>query len=100
MKNDKAPAIQWYPKDILSSTRVAMLDLKEEGAYRRALDFCWLNGSLPTDTSQLAKVIGKKCTVKIAEVVKQLFIEVDGKLIHDRQEQEREKQKDFKELKS
>ncbi len=56
---NKSPAFQWYPKDILSSARVQEMSLAEEGAYRRALDFCWLNGSLPADTEKLARVIGK-----------------------------------------
>ena len=79
MKNmaEKSPAFQWYPKDILGSARVAQLSLMEEGAYRRALDYCWLQGHLPADVKALAKVIGKGCTPKIAGVVKPMFKERD-----------------------
>jgi uncharacterized protein YdaU (DUF1376 family) len=95
MSKIKSPAYQWYPKDVLSSLRVNSLTLAEEGAYRRALDFCWLNGSLPIAPKELSKVVGKGCSIKIAEKIKELFTEVDGKLIHDRLENERVKQKEW-----
>lgn len=95
MKKTKSPAYQWYPKDILGSERVALLTLIEEGAYRRALDYCWLQGSIPSDEIKLSVLIGKKCTPKIAGVIKQLF-EPDPnnteRMIHDRHEVERAKQ--------
>lgn len=94
---NKAPAFQWYPKDILSSTRVSMMTLTEEAAYRRAIDHCWLNGWLPADNRQLALVIGKNCSTKTAQVVKKMFTEKDGKLYHERLDQERDKQKEHRE---
>lgn len=98
MSKDKSPAFQWYPKDYLTSARVAMMDLKTEGAYRRAMDYCWLNGFLPADEKKLSILIGKGCTPKIAGEVKEMF-EVDpedsSKLIHARLNKEREKQKEF-----
>ena len=94
--NNKPPAFQWYPKDILSSKRVALMTLAEEGAYRRAIDFCWLHGSLPAGVKQLAMIIGKGCTAKIAEKVKGMFIEENGELRHDRLDAEREKQAEYR----
>jgi uncharacterized protein YdaU (DUF1376 family) len=103
MPSVKSPAFQWYSKDILSSARVAMMTLEEEGAYRRALDFCWLNGSLPNDPGKLARVIGKGCSIEVATVVQQMFI-VDKKnpqqIVHERLESERKKQKEFRQSKS
>jgi uncharacterized protein YdaU (DUF1376 family) len=103
MSKDKSPAFQWYSKDILSSARVAMMTLEEEGAYRRALDFCWLNGSLPRDPEKLAKVIGKGCSVEVANTVQQMFI-IDKKnseqILHERLEVERKKQREFRVKKS
>lgn len=93
MKADKSPAFQWYPKDVLSSKRVAMMTLAEEGAYRRSLDFCWLHVTLPADLTQLSMIIGKNCTQEIAEVVKKMFEEKDGQLRHKRLDKERLKQK-------
>ena len=91
----KSPSYQWYPKDAISSARVAALTLEEEGAYRRALDFCWLTGSLPADTETLARIIGKGCTPETASVVITMFSRVKGNrklLIHDRLDAERSKQ--------
>lgn len=99
-KPEKSPAYQWYPKDVLTSARVAELSLAEEGAYRRALDFCWLNGDLPGTPQALAKIIGKGCTTKIAAQVAKLFEEKDGRLQHERLNIERQKQADFKQKQS
>ena len=97
MANDISPAFQWYPKDALSSIRLSMLTLEEEGAYRRALDFCWLHGSIPADPKLLIRLIGKGCTIEIAEAIIPMFEVLDGKLYHERLEQERSKQKAFRE---
>lgn len=96
----KAPAYQWYPKDILSSERVAFLSLSEEGAYRRAMDYCWLQGSIPADPIKLSVLIGKKCTPKIAGAIIHLFTShptQKDRLIHDKQEEQRETQRLFRE---
>ena len=97
---NKSPSYQWYPKDAISSARVAMLSLEEEGAYRRALDFCWLTGSLPADIEMLSRIIGKGCTPQTAQVVRGLFSrhETDRRrLVHDRLDAERSKQKAWRE---
>ena len=60
-------------KDILSSTRVSQMTLEEEGAYRRALDIFYLNGRLPYELEDLAKAIGKGCSIKVAEKVRSMF---------------------------
>ena len=57
----------WYAEKALTSEEIDGLTLAEEGAYRRAIDKAWLKGSLPATAEDLAAVIGKKCTVKIAE---------------------------------
>lgn len=62
------------------------MTLAEEGAYRRALDIFYLNGSLPADVNQLAKLIGKGCTIQIATIVKSMFQEdrqFVNRLTHD-----------------
>jgi uncharacterized protein YdaU (DUF1376 family) len=97
MALDNSPAFQWYPKDALSSIRLSMLTLEEEGAYRRALDFCWLHGSIPSDPNKLIRLIGKGCTLEVAQAIIPMFEEVDGQLYHERLEQERTKQKAFRE---
>jgi uncharacterized protein YdaU (DUF1376 family) len=96
----KSFSYQWYPKDILSSVSVSMLSLAEEGAYRRALDFCWLNeGLICSDVIRLSKIIGKGCTKKIAEKVKTFFVLVPGDesmMFHERLDLERKKQNEWR----
>lgn len=53
---DPRPAYQWYPKEFLSSSRVARMTLEAEGAYRRLLDYQWMDGSLPDDMDELASL--------------------------------------------
>lgn len=92
---NKSPAFQWYPKDILASARVQMMTLAEEGAYRRLLDFCWINGSIPSDAGRAARLVGKGCSVETVKAALEMFMPDPSdadKLIHDRLEVEREKQ--------
>lgn len=91
---NKAPAYLWYPKDILTSIRVAALSDMGELWYRRALDYCWLHEQLPADPLELAKIVGRGCTVKGAKEILHMFErnkKDSTKLIHDRHEQERKK---------
>jgi uncharacterized protein YdaU (DUF1376 family) len=103
MAKDKSPALQWYPRDILSSARVAALTDAEELWYRRALDFCWLNVTLPADPETFARIVGRGCTVDGARAVLALFTPVKNdatKVQHDRQQKERLKQKKNRKQKS
>lgn len=70
---EKSPAFQFYPREYLGSEKVALMDLEHEGPYLRALCYCWLNGSIPSDPKQLAKLIGKGCTEDAARVVQVCF---------------------------
>lgn len=90
----KSPAFQFYPTDYLGSQRVQMLTLEEEGAYVRLLCYCWQHGTIPDDADQLARLIGKGASTTVARVVQAMFQQGpdQGKLIHDRLEQERAKQ--------
>ncbi len=89
----KAPAFQFYPDQWLSSQRVQMMTLEEEGAYIRLLGFCWQHGSIPADPEQAARLIGKGASTTLATVVLAMFVAGDpGRLVHDRLERERVKQ--------
>lgn len=80
----KIPAFQFYPSDWLSSQRVSLLTLEEEGAYIRLLCYCWKNGELPNDNEQLARLIGKGASTTLASKVATMF-QADGcRLLHDR----------------
>lgn len=76
---EKSPAYLWYPGDMLSSGNVAELSASEECWYRRALDFAWKDGGVPSDPEKFAKRIGKGCTKKAAEMILGTFFVVDPK---------------------
>lgn len=91
-----APWYPWYVNDVLTSERVELMSLAEEGAYRRALDRAWKKGSIPADPAQCARAIGKRCSVKIAKAVLTMFHPMAGdptRAIHDRLEEVREEQR-------
>jgi len=80
----KAPAFQFYAGDYLSSSRVTLMTLEEEGAYVRLLCHCWLSGSIPKDPEQIARLIGKGASTTLASNVATMF-QADGcRLLHDK----------------
>ncbi len=98
MKSDfKSPAVSWYPKDHLASSRVAEMPIEVEGYYRRALDHAWLSDGLPNDPARVAAIVGKGCSRDAAESILQMFV-VDKKdatkVRSERQEIERKKQRE------
>jgi len=81
----KAPSFQFYPGDYLSSQRVSLLTLEEEGAYIRLLCYCWKNGEIPSDPGQLARLIGKGASTTLATNVAAMFLPKGGsRLVHDK----------------
>jgi len=93
----KSPAFQFYPADWLSSQRVALMSLEEEGAYIRLLSFCWQHGSIPSDPEKIACLIGKGASTTLATTLATMFEPGGNGLIHPRLEDEREKQKIWRE---
>lgn len=47
---------RWYPRDFEADEPVKLMTLEEEGAYHRLLDHQWINGSLPIEPAQLARI--------------------------------------------
>lgn len=91
----KSPAYLWYPKDALSSGRIAELTGLEECWYRRALDHSWLDEGIPSDPVKCARRIGKNCTTKAAGMILKMFFVPHrkelSKMVNLRQEEERKK---------
>lgn len=90
---EPSPAYLWYPKDALSSGRIAALSPLEELWYRRALDQSWLHDGLPSDPAEFAGWVGRGCTVEAAQKLIEKFFRLkkkDGlKVVQERQEKER-----------
>lgn len=58
MAKSKSPAFQYYPRDILADSQIALMTLEEFGAYWKLVSFRWLERSLPHDEKRLAKLLG------------------------------------------
>lgn len=56
MTTDKLASYPHYPRDYAADTQ--LLDLAEDGAYRRLLDYQWLHREIPDSPRDLAKVWG------------------------------------------
>src|SRR6478609_5386172 len=91
----KAPSFQFYPADWLSSQRVQMMTLEEEGAYIRLLCYCWSHGSIPSDPVKIGRLLGKNVSTDVETTVQRMFkvrCNDDSTMIHERLEAEKDKQ--------
>jgi hypothetical protein len=52
-----APGLMIYPVDVLSSRRHQTMNAEERGIFTSIRDECWVNGSVPTNHAQLAKIL-------------------------------------------
>ncbi len=83
----------WYIADWRESETRIRLSLAERALYREMLDYCYLEGSLPADHTQLSRITG--CSV--AEVkrhivsVECLFHRAGERLTHDKVDEVRAK---------
>lgn len=97
-----APCYLWWPKDALADPRVTILTLEEEGAYRRLLDWCWIEGSVPAAPDELGMLVkcdtstseGLEKATRIANRLRPFFAESRGgdRWTHHRLEAERAEQ--------
>jgi len=94
----RAPAFQFYAADYLADESVALMTLEEEGAYTRAIAYCWREGSLPADPGLLSRLL-KNAPSEVVRTVVRKFEEIDAesgkRLIHPKLEAERKKQRDW-----
>jgi len=95
----KTPAFQFYATDYLSDANVQMMTLEEEGAYIRLLCFCWIEGSIPNDPERLARLCKGGSTTLLTNVLNCFTQDPNdpSRLVHKRLEQEREKQRAWRE---
>lgn len=59
----KSPAFLFYPSDFLADENVSLMTNQEIGCYIKLLCYCWREGSIPNDTSKIAKLCGETETV-------------------------------------
>jgi len=98
----RSPCFQFYAAEYLADENVALMTLEEEGAYIRALAYCWREGSIPSEESKLSRLL-KGISNQPLTVVRNCFNQHPTdpeRLIHPRLEIEREKQRAWKEKSS
>jgi hypothetical protein len=69
VSDEKIAAYLWYPRDFAADEHVLMMNLAQEGAYRRLLDHQWLHGSIPASLGELARL----CRGQSPQAMKRLW---------------------------
>jgi hypothetical protein len=94
----KAPAFQFYAAEWLADENVAIMTLEEEGAYIRAISYCWREGSIPSSPELLSRLCKGASTTVIGVVIAcfKQHPNDPNRLIHGRLEIERAKQESWK----
>lgn len=89
----KIPWYPWYLDDYISSEKVDLLSMEEEGIYRRLLDRAWHrpDTALPLDIDILCRLSKNSPADKVTKVIKEFFIQTDKGYINKRLRIEREK---------
>lgn len=93
---DRAPSFQFYPRDFISSTAVALMTPEERGGYIMLLCHAWDSdspGMLPDDDAVLAKLsdLGKRWAKCRPAIARAFTIEI-GWWRQERMAAEREEQ--------
>lgn len=98
----KLPAFQFYPRDWLASPSVMMMTLAEQGAYMRLLSFQWLNGSIPDNDDDRARIL--LCSESDARLLfrnlSKHFVVKDGLLVNERLREQYDEALAFRALQS
>lgn len=98
-----SPAFQFYPKDYVSSANVRMMTYEERGMYVELLCHAWLEGSVPSDTDRIARLLSlppadfERAWPAIAPCFE---ARGDGELVNARLERERQNQEAYRETQS
>jgi uncharacterized protein YdaU (DUF1376 family) len=92
----KAPAFQFYAAEYLADENVQLLTLEQEGIYVRLLAYCWREGSIPADPAKLSRLCKNAPAEALAGVIELFIPGSDGRLLHRRLEDERQKQEEYR----
>jgi uncharacterized protein YdaU (DUF1376 family) len=101
LAKEKVPAFQFYPKDFLSDSNVALMSNTEVGIYILLMCHCWQDGALPLETASLAKMarmpLRQFTRLWEQSVLRHCFrVGDDGRLHHKRLDEERDKQESYR----
>lgn len=98
-KSTKSPAYQFYPGDFLKDENVLLMSYTEIGIYQVLLCHAWTNRGLPNDLAAIATMLKfphKRLTKMWAGPLGKCFVVRGERLVNPRQEQERNKQAEFR----
>jgi uncharacterized protein YdaU (DUF1376 family) len=103
MPDNRSPAFPFYAADFLVDERVTRMTLEECGLHIKLLCRSWLDGSIPADVVEIARLVREP-----AARVKRLWRAIepcfepaqDGRLVQPRLERERSKQAEYRRSKS
>jgi len=100
----KSPAFQFYPKDFLADAKTRAMTFKQRGMYWDLVCHCWLEGSLPADPKEIARILGIPTATRFATndwpVIGKCFRLAEEGHQHPRLELERRKQAEHREERS
>lgn len=93
-----SPAFQFYAAEYLADENVTVMTLEEEGAYIRALAYCWREGSIPADPERLSRLLKGASNQTLTVVIERFEPNSNdpSRLVHHRLERERQKQADWR----
>ena len=96
----RSPAFQFYARDFFMDENVRLMTNQQVGIYIKLLCFCWLEGSIPKNSSAIAKLCDETETAmaQLWPAISKCF-EVsqldDERLVNKRLDAERKKQQEF-----
>src|SRR5262245_47922862 len=92
---EASPSFQFYPKDFLADVHVAAMDHESVGIYMRLLCYAWIEVGVPSDLTALAMLVGVEAFARCWPQIQPCFAlnETGDRLVNNRQELERAKQR-------
>jgi len=98
MASETSPAFSFYVRDWLADAKVRAMTNDARGVYIDLLAYCWVEGALPVDAAQLAR-IARLTPSEFRRIWPQLvpcFVKSDRGWIQKRLERERSKQREHR----
>jgi uncharacterized protein YdaU (DUF1376 family) len=97
-QSTKFAAFQFYPRDFLTSSKVARMSLTEIGIYFTLLCYAWLDNGLPCEVDQVARLVripAARFKKMWQGPLSECFVKKDAKLVNPRQERQRQELVDY-----
>jgi uncharacterized protein YdaU (DUF1376 family) len=96
---NKSPAFQFYAADFLADEAVAAMTYEERGVYITLLSHAWMEGGIPSDLDQLARLLHlsrRRLDRVWPAIATRWTANGNGRLVNPRLERERKKQEEWR----